>query len=104
MTGLAKCAAFAHHVTSSIAVGVRNMKKHKLVGTLIRRERRQRDLSQEAVADKLKQHRTWLLRIEKGERRIDVVEYLQLARVIGFDPCELLRRMVHNNDKRDGDQ
>lgn len=97
MTRVVKGAVLAHLVLRSIAAGVRNMKKHKLLGSLIRRERRARDLLQQDIADKLKQHRSWLVRREQGQRRIDVVEYLQLAHVIGFDPCELLRRLYRNN-------
>ena len=92
-----KSAFFAHLVPRSIAAIVRNMKKHKLLGALIRRERRDRDLAQQEIADKLRQHRSWLVRIERGQRRVDVLEFLEIAHAIGFDPCKLLRKVDHNN-------
>ena len=42
-------------------------------------------LSQQQLAAKLKRPQSFVARLESGERRIDVVEFTVLARVIGFD-------------------
>ena len=47
-------------------------------------------LSQQELASKLKRHQSFVARLESGERRIDVVEFTVLARVIGFDKNEVL--------------
>jgi ribosome-binding protein aMBF1 (putative translation factor) len=47
-------------------------------------------LSQQQLAEKLKRHQSFVARLESGERRIDVVEFTVLARVIGFDKNEVL--------------
>ncbi|MFV1635879.1 MULTISPECIES: helix-turn-helix domain-containing protein [Phaeobacter] len=47
-------------------------------------------LSQQQLAAKLKRHQSFVARLESGERRIDVVEFTVLARVIGFDKNEVL--------------
>ncbi|MEM8820009.1 MAG: helix-turn-helix domain-containing protein [Pseudomonadota bacterium] len=47
-------------------------------------------LSQKQLAAKLKRHQSFVARLESGERRIDVVEFTVLARVIGFDKNEVL--------------
>ena len=47
-------------------------------------------LSQQQLAAKLKRHQWFVARLESGERRIDVVEFTVLARVIGFDKDEVL--------------
>lgn len=47
-------------------------------------------LGQEDLAVKLKRHQSLVARIETGQRRVDVVELVVLARAIGFDPIELL--------------
>jgi ribosome-binding protein aMBF1 (putative translation factor) len=47
-------------------------------------------LGQENLADRLKCHQSLVARLESGERRIDVVELVVLARAIGFDPFEVL--------------
>ena len=47
-------------------------------------------LSQKELAAKLKHHQSFVARLESGERRIDVVELVVLARAIGFDASEVL--------------
>lgn len=47
-------------------------------------------LSLQQLAAKLKRHQSFVARLESGERRIDVVEFTVLARVIGFDKDEVL--------------
>ncbi len=47
-------------------------------------------LTQEQLAVRLHQHQSFVARVESGERRIDVVELIVLARAIGADPAELL--------------
>ncbi|KQB95694.1 helix-turn-helix domain-containing protein [Thiosulfatihalobacter marinus] len=47
-------------------------------------------LSQQQLAARLKRPQSFVARLESGERRIDVVEFTVLARVIGFDKDEVL--------------
>ncbi|MEL7152401.1 MAG: helix-turn-helix transcriptional regulator [Pseudomonadota bacterium] len=47
-------------------------------------------LSQKELAAKLRHHQSFVARVESGERRIDVVELVVLARAIGFDASEIL--------------
>lgn len=47
-------------------------------------------LSQQQLAAKLKRHQSFVARLESGERRIDVVEFTVLARIIGFEKDEVL--------------
>lgn len=41
----------------------------------------------------LERHQPFIANIESGNRRLDVVEFLDLARVVGFDPCDILREI-----------
>jgi len=52
--------------------------------------RKNAGLGQDDLADRLKCHQSLVARIESGERRIDVVELVVLARAIGFDPFDVL--------------
>jgi ribosome-binding protein aMBF1 (putative translation factor) len=47
-------------------------------------------LGQDELATKLRCHQSLIARLESGQRRVDVVELVVLARAIGFDPFELL--------------
>ena len=60
---------------------------------------REAGLKQADVARELGRHQPFITSIENGQRRIDVVEFLQLAQVIGFDPHEVLRMLTVVNDE-----
>lgn len=47
-------------------------------------------LGQEELAARLNCHQSLVARIESGQRRIDVVELVVLARALGFDPSDAL--------------
>lgn len=67
--------------------------RHKALCALLVAERDRADLSQEALADRLNQHQSFVARLESGQRRIDVVEFLELAEAIGFDPIRALKKI-----------
>ena len=47
-----------------------------------------------AVAAKLDVPHSWICKIETGERRLDVCEYLALCRAIGCDYQEGMRKLA----------
>jgi transcriptional regulator with XRE-family HTH domain len=50
-------------------------------------------LTQQEVADRLETHQSYIAKVEKGERRIDVVELVQLARAIGVSSASLTKKI-----------
>ena len=52
--------------------------------------RRDASLSQQALAETLGRHQQFVSRYEIGERRLDIVEMVDIARVLGVDPTELV--------------
>lgn len=50
-------------------------------------------LSQQEVADRLGRPQTYVSKCETGRRRMDVVEFLEMAEVLGFDPAAFIRRL-----------
>jgi ribosome-binding protein aMBF1 (putative translation factor) len=55
-------------------------------------------LSQEDLAKRLKHHQSLVARIESGERRIDVVELIVLARALETDAAEILASVESATD------
>ena len=51
-------------------------------------------LSQKAVADLLGKPPSLVGKIETCERRVDLVEYIAIARAVRADPVELLKRIT----------
>lgn len=47
-------------------------------------------LTQEQLANRLRQHQSFVARVESGERRIDVVELIVLSRALEIDAAQLL--------------
>lgn len=61
-------------------------------------ERKKAGLFQTELADKLGCFQSRIARIESGDRKIDVIEYLEIAEAIGFDPFELLKEVSNIPD------
>lgn len=66
----------------------------KAFRALIRRARKEAALTQEQVAKRLKRPQSFVAKYENGERRLDVVEFVEIARKIGVDPVGLLKALV----------
>lgn len=58
--------------------------------------RKQAGLTQHELARRLKRPQSFVAKYEGGERRMDVVEFVAIARAIGADPVKLLRDLVTN--------
>ena len=61
---------------------------------LLRRARKDAGLTQQALAEKLRRPQSFVAKYENGERRIDVIEFVALARALDVAPVTLLRRFV----------
>ncbi|BAQ16624.1 hypothetical protein [Methyloceanibacter caenitepidi] len=46
------------------------------------------------MAERLKKPQSFVAKYEGGERRIDVLEFLVIARVLDADPVRLLRTLM----------
>ncbi len=57
-------------------------------------KRKSAGLTKAEVASKLKVYQSHIARLESGQRRVDVIELLDLGIAIGFDPAELLRAVA----------
>ncbi len=60
--------------------------------------RKNRRLSQAALADKLGQVQTFVSKYERGERRLDVVEFLHVAESLDIDPYKCIRQIKAVNE------
>lgn len=57
------------------------------------RARKRRGLTQSAVAASLGKPQSFVAKYESGERRLDVVEFCHIAKVLRENPASLLREM-----------
>ncbi len=55
--------------------------------------RKRQGLTQQAAADLLGKPQSFVSKYESGERRLDVVEFCQIAKVLGENPVRILQEM-----------
>ena len=55
-------------------------------------------LTQAHLAGRLDRPQSFVAKYEGGERRLDVVEFMEVAEAIGFDPAEFIGRLVVSGD------
>lgn len=60
------------------------------LGQNLRRYREERGYSQEAFADHLGYHRTYMGGVERGERNLTLKSVERIAAKLGLDPLDLL--------------
>ena len=61
--------------------------------------RKKAGLSQLELAEKLGKPQSFVSKYERGERRLDVIEFFQVAEALRIDPFEFLKR-IHGNIKQ----
>lgn len=60
-------------------------------------------MTQAQLAARLDRPQSFVAKYEGGERRLDVIEFMEVAEAIGFDPAEFLGRFEASDEERDAD-
>lgn len=64
--------------------------RYRALAGLLLDARKQQGLSQAALATALGRHQQFVSRYETGERRLDAVEFVDVARILKLDPAKLI--------------
>ena len=67
-------------------------KAHKRLQELLVQARKQANLTQAELSSRLKRPQSFVSKYERGERRLDVVEFVEVAKALGIDPLRFLRQ------------
>ena len=67
--------------------------RHRALIALLIEKRKKAGMTQAELAKKLGRHQSFVATVESGQRRIDVVEFLEFAEAIGFDPRSAIARV-----------
>jgi len=62
----------------------------------LRIERKQKKMTMRELGEKLGVIHSWVGKIEQGERRLDIVEYLRICTALEIDPHEGLELVKKN--------
>jgi transcriptional regulator with XRE-family HTH domain len=68
--------------------------RHDALRRFVIAARKKAELRQVDVAKRLGRYQSYITNIETGQRRIDVVELLDLAQAIGFDPRDAVKAIM----------
>jgi len=71
-----------------------HIERHKRFCELLKARRKAADLTQTVLAKRLGKPPSYVAKYEGGDGRLDVLEFLDVAAAIGFDPCRLLRTLL----------
>ncbi len=68
--------------------------RHQEFIAFIASVRKAAGITQMELAARLGRPQSFVSKVERGERRLDVIEFCELAKALGHDPAELLRKFV----------
>lgn len=63
-----------------------------LINTLVS-ARKAAGITQQMLASQLGRPQSFVAKVESRERRIDVIEFLAITRVLGIDPCNIIQQL-----------
>lgn len=68
--------------------------RHQELIGFIASVRKAAGVTQVELAERLGKPQSFVSKVERGERRLDVIEFCQVAEALGCDPAKLLREFM----------
>ena len=65
--------------------------RHKALVAMLIEARERAGMTQTDLADRLGEYQSFVARLESGQRRVDVVELIELAGILGFDSPSMVK-------------
>ena len=69
-------------------------KEQAVVGAALEKARKQSGLTQQQLAKKLGKPQSFVSAYEAGQRRVDVLEFIRIAKATGADPAGIFRLVM----------
>jgi transcriptional regulator with XRE-family HTH domain len=73
--------------------------RQKQLRALLRDIRKRQHLTQTQVAKRLSKSQSFVSKYEKGERRLSVIEFIDVVRALGAEPAAVLRQLIELIDR-----
>ena len=67
---------------------------NRIVMEALKQARLQAGLKQSELAARIGKDQSWVSLVEGSQRRVDMVEFIEIAKALDVDPVELLREIL----------
>jgi transcriptional regulator with XRE-family HTH domain len=67
--------------------------RYEKLRLLLIEARQEAGLTQVELAEKLERPQTFVSKIERGVRGVDVIEFIEIAKAMGFDSAKLIKKL-----------
>lgn len=67
--------------------------RHAHLRDVLTAARKGKKLTQVELGERLGQNQVWVSKYEAGTRKLDVIEFLDIAKAIGVNPCRLIKEL-----------
>ncbi len=68
--------------------------EHNLLRELLADARKAAGYTQTALSKKLRKPQSFVSKYESGERRLDVIEFLEISKALGIDPAKIVKKIT----------
>ena len=68
--------------------------KSKQFQEILVKARTDAGLTQQVLAAKIDRHQSFIAKYEGGERRLDVIEFIEICHVIGINPVKVIKQLA----------
>jgi len=75
--------------------------RQQVLRRLLRDLRKRRNLTQSQVAERLAKPQSFVAKFERGERRLSVIEFIDVVLALGFEPSVAIRQLLEAMDRAD---
>ena len=74
-------------------------KKYQVFKELLTKYRKDTDVTQQILAERLQKPQSFVSKYESGERRLDLIEFLEVAEALQFEPSEFIKKLEKEASK-----
>lgn len=68
--------------------------RHKVISAVLKEQRLAKGMTQAQLAKALNRHQPFIVSIEKNQRRVDLVELIEIAAILDIDIAALVKRVA----------
>ncbi|KAA1051713.1 helix-turn-helix domain-containing protein [Pseudocitrobacter sp. 73] len=72
--------------------------EYQLVISTLRNSRLEQGVTQTTLAKAFGKPQSFIAKVENGERRLDVVEFIHLAKLLSIDPASVIKKVMDLSD------